>query len=394
MSTRIAELTTYTSRLNGGVFFVLTALLPRLQHLEDAKLQVFGYRDPRTEEDRPLWGDVKVSAFDPWPPRVFGYSPRFQPALAAFAPDLIHSHGLWTYMSAAALRTHRKHDVPMVVSPHGMLDPWALALSGLKKRFVARIFQDEQLQRATVVHALNPAEAQSIRAYGLRGPIVVLPNGVEIDPPRPSGPAPWAEHRVAGRSKILLFMARLHPKKGLKELFSAWRDVQAHNGPARDWGLAIAGWDESGIQADLRQFAEVEGFADSVCFCGPLLGEQKAAALSQADGFVLPSFSEGLPMSVLEAWSYGLPAVITPACNLPEGVECGAALCCEPRPSSIAAAILELVRLGDSERVMMGLVGQYLVRERFDWNTIAANFMRVYQSVIRREALPADLLAD
>jgi poly(glycerol-phosphate) alpha-glucosyltransferase len=391
---RVAELTTYTSRLNDGVFFVLTALLPRLQRMQNAELKVFGYSDPRTEEDRALWGEVKVSAFSPWPPRVFGYSPRFQPALAAFAPDLIHSHGLWTYLSAASLRTHRNHGVPMVVSPHGMLDPWALALSAAKKRLVARLFQDEQLRRATVVHALNSSESRAIRAYGLSGPIVVIPNGVEVDPPRPSVPAPWANHIIAGRSKFLLFMARLHPKKGLKELFAAWRDVQAQKGPARDWGLVIAGWDEAGIQADLRHFAEAEGIADSVCFCGPLLGAQKAAALAQSHGFVLPSFSEGLPMSVLEAWSYGLPAIITPACNLSEGVDRGAALGCEPRPASIAAAILELTRLGDSERGKMGLAAQHLVCERFDWNTIAANLWRVYQSVARREPLPAELLAE
>ena len=394
MRQNIAELTTYTSRLNGGVFFVLTALLPRLRRLGEVEPAVFGYRDSRTEEDRALWDGIPVTALAPWPPKLFGYSPRFRPALERFEPEVIHSHGLWTYLSLAALQVHKRRQVPLVISPHGMLDPWALALSSRKKRLVARLFQDEQLRRASVVHALNAAEARAIRAYGVRGPVVTIPNGVAIDPPRSTAPAPWAEHPVASRPKILLFMARLHPKKGLKELFAAWRIVQSKPGPARDWGLAIAGWDEAGIEAELRSYAEAEGLADSICFCGPLMGERKAAALSHAHACVLPSFSEGLPMTVLEAWSYGLPALMTPACNLPEGIERGAAFSCEPRPDSIADAINALARMDDAQRAEMGVAAKALVRERFDWNTIAAAMERLYRAVAAGEPPPAELCAD
>ena len=394
MSLSVAELTTYTSRLNGGVFFVLTALLPRLQAQGTVQPSVLGYRDPKTEEDRALWQAVPVQALTPWPPRYFGYSPRFRPALERSEPQVIHSHGLWTYLSLAALQVHKRCQVPMVVSPHGMLDPWALALSSRKKRVVGRLFQDEQLRRAAVVHALNAAEARAIRSYGVRGPVVVIPNGVEIDPVPSAAPAPWAEHPVARRPRILLFMARLHPKKGLRELFAAWRIMQSQPGPARDWGLVVAGWDEAGIRSELTDYALREGLADSICFCGPLMGEHKAAALSHAHACVLPSFSEGLPMTVLEAWSYGLPALMTPACNLPEGIECGAALSCEPRPDSIADAIDALARMDDAQRAEMGGAAKALVRERFDWNTIAAAMERLYSAVAGGEPPPAELCAD
>jgi len=386
--------TTYTSRLNGGVFFVLTALLPRLQALGTVQPSVLGYRDPKTEADGALWQDVPVQALTPWPPRYFGYSPRFRPALERVEPQVIHSHGLWTYLSLAALQVHKRRQVPMVISPHGMLDSWALALSSRKKRMVGRLFQDEQLRRAAVVHALNAAEARAIRAYGVRGPVVVIPNGVAIDPPRSTAPAPWADHPVVRRPRVLLFMARLHPKKGLKELCAAWRIVQSQPGPGRDWGLAIAGWDEAGIQTELTDYAVREGLADSICFCGPLLGERKAAAFSQAHACVLPSFSEGLPMTVLEAWAHGLPVVMTPACNLPEGFERGAALSCDPRPASIATAIGELARLDETQRQRMGEAARALVRERFDWNSVAGSYVRVYQVVSSGALPPAELCAE
>src|SRR5450432_81437 len=139
---RVAELTTYTSRLNGGVFYALSALLPEIARSAPLdEIRVFGYADTHTEEDRPAWSPVKVDAIRPWPPRLFGYSPRFHPALAAFRPDLMHVHGLWTYLSMAALKVHRQAGVPAVISPHGMLDPWALGFSRTRKRIAAVAFQ-------------------------------------------------------------------------------------------------------------------------------------------------------------------------------------------------------------------------------------------------------------
>lgn len=390
---RIAELTTYTSRLNGGVFFALTALLPRIHLQGGYDVRVFGYSDAKTGEDVSLWQGVPVEAFAPVPPRTFGYSPGFRPALEAYAPDLIHSHGLWTYLSCAALAVHRRLDKPMVVSPHGMLDGWALRRAGLKKKLIAGLFQDRQMERAAVLHALNSAEARAIRDYGIRTPVVIIPNGVKADSVRAEVPPPWSGHAVASRPHILLFVGRLHPKKGLRELVQAWRLLQARPGPARDWGLVIAGWDETGLQAELQGYLDAEGLAGSVCFCGPVLGEQKAAAFAQAHAFVHPSFSEGLPMGVLEAWAYGLPAIITPGCNLPEGLERNAALGCEPQPDSIARAIGRLAGMSDAERKAMSLSAKALVRDKFDWDKVAADMRRLYAAVAREDAIPDDLAA-
>ena len=115
---RIAELTSYTSRLNGGVFFALSSLLPEVsRRMPDGEVRVFGYADRHTEEDRAAWNPVQLEAFRPWRPSVFGYSPRFFPALEGYRADLVHAHGLWTYLSAAALREHRRTGTPVVISP-------------------------------------------------------------------------------------------------------------------------------------------------------------------------------------------------------------------------------------------------------------------------------------
>jgi poly(glycerol-phosphate) alpha-glucosyltransferase len=388
---RVAELTTHASRLNGGVFYALTALLPTVARTSaGTELRVFAFADRHLEEDRDAWSPLAVAAFSPWRPRLFGYSPRLVPALTGYGPDLIHAHGLWTYLSAASLAVHRRTDAPMIVSPHGMLDPWALGFSRFRKRVAGKLFQDGQLRAAAVLHALTAAEARDIRAYGLANPIVVIPNGVSA-PGRPVE-ARSSCRASGGRNHSMLYLGRIHPKKGLAQLIGAWADFSRPGGVGACWRLTVAGWDEVGHEARLRALASARGAADSVEFAGPLFGAAKEAALEGADAFVLPSLSEGLPMAVLEAWARGKPALITTACNLPEGAAAGAAIEVEPTSAGLANGLKRIAELSDSARSSMGAAGRRLAGERFSWERIAADMSRVYAAVASREPPPGDLL--
>ncbi len=388
---RISELTTYTSRLNGGVFYALTGLLPEVvRKMPDSQIHLLGYADRHTRDDAAAWGSVGVEAIPPWPPRHFGYSPRFYTALSGFSPDLIHAHGLWTYLSAAALKEHRRRGTPVVISPHGMLDPWALGFSRSRKRIVAALFQDALLHSASVIHALNASEAAAIRAYGLSNPIVVIPNGVSL-PPTHSLSLPW-NPSASGRDRVLLFLGRIHPKKGLDLLLKAWPGFTRPGGAGERWRLVIAGWDEIGHESDLKASVLAAGIGDSVNFVGPLFGEAKRGAFASADAFVLPSRSEGLPMAVLEAWSHGKPALISRACNLPEGAMAGAAFEVDPESDELGEGLARLAELGDERRAAMGQAGRNLVERRFVWERIARDFERVYRAVAAGTLLPQDLL--
>jgi poly(glycerol-phosphate) alpha-glucosyltransferase len=388
---RVAELTTYTSRLNGGVFYALSALLPEMaRSAREDEMRVFGYADLHTEDDRACWAPLTVEAFFPWPPRLFGYSPQFRPALSGFKPDLIHAHGLWTYLSSAALHVHKSQGAPVVISPHGMLDPWALGFSRFRKRVVAKLFQDQLLNKASVLHALNVSEGRSLRAYGLLNPIVVIPNGVSLFQETVAGP-PWAPKHG---EKVLLFLSRVHPKKGLDMLIEAWPEFARRGDKGRKWRLVIAGWDEIGHEPELRALMATKRISAGIDFVGPLFGERKAAALAHADAFVLPSRSEGLPMAVLEAWAQAKPVLMTTACNLPEGAEEGAAIVVEPTSTAVGEGLNRLGGLTDADLAEMGAAGRRLVERRFTWTRIAGNMARVYRAVASREAPPSDLLLE
>lgn len=249
------------------------------------------------------------------------------------------------------------------MSPHGMLDPWALKFSRWKKRAVMAISERKHLDGA-IIHALSFAELDAIRALGIVSPVAVIPNGVDPAPAAALPPPDWMDRPT------LLFLGRLHPKKGIAQLITAWSLV-ADLLP--DWQLAIAGWMD-GATSFSEQAAQTNG---RTIFVGPLYGAAKEAAYAHACAFVLPSFSEGLPMTVLEAWAHGCPVLMTDACNLPEGFDTGAAAQISTEPITMAAVLL--AHLSDEAwLVSAGAAGRRLVSERFIWDAVAEEFRALY----------------
>lgn len=308
-------------------------------------------------------------------PYGLGLSPRLRRALVASNPDIVHTHGIWMHPSAAtvAWASGRK---PYLVSPHGMLDPWALARSGTKKRLARLLYEDRHLRGSACLHALCAPEATAIRAFGLKSPICTIPNGVDIPPPGPPPAAPWAG-RVEPGKRVLLFLGRLHPKKNVHGLIEGLATI-ARDADLRDWHLVVAGWDQGGYQGRVAALVAERGLANHVTFVGPLHGQDKDAALRNATAFVLPSFSEGLPVAVLEAWAYGLPVAMTVACNLPEGFVAGAAYEISAEPDPMAAHLAEFLSADPRELSIMGKHGTELVRTKFSWERVGRSFADVY----------------
>ena len=302
------------------------------------------------------------------PPRL-SYSPELREALLKSGCDVVLSQGLWRYLSIAVLKWHRHTKKRYVVNPHGMLDLWSLRHSGWKKKIAAHLFENQHLRHSACIRALCSAEADAVRAYGLRSPICVIPNGIDIPSPDliPSI-FPLAKKPELEGKNILLSLGRIHPKKNLGALLQAWKECGF---AAADWMLVIAGWDELGTEDNLRQMVGALDLVDSVSFVGPMHGEAKDALYRAAAAFAIPSLGEGLPMAVLEAWAYGLPVLMTPQCNLPEGFKAGAAIQMSSDHADIARALRQLHALTAEERNAMGARGKALVQQHFDWKSVA-----------------------
>lgn len=382
------------SRANGGIFEIARRTAQTLAELQGTEVSVMGIEDDFSREDLAKWEPLFARSFQPRGPRAYGFAPELAAALDDEKPDLVHVHGLWTYPTVAARKWAGRHSKPYLVTIHGMLEPWALQNSRWKKALAGALFENVALQRATCLHVNTAAELQSVRRYGLRNPVCIIPNGVDLpDTSLHSCPiAPWAEKTDPG-AKVLLYLGRLHRKKGLSNLLTAWASVQ-DVARKEGWHLAIAGWDQGGHETQLQDQANAAGLTDSVHFLGPLFGEAKAAAYRCAEAFILPSFSEGLPMVVLEAWAHSLTVLMTSACNLAEGFTAEAALRIEPDERSIAAALVRIFKTSPTLRRQMGARGRQLVAERFGWANVAADLNRVYQWTLGIGPQPECVIAE
>jgi glycosyltransferase involved in cell wall biosynthesis len=384
---KIAYLLSSLSRINGGISESVRRLAQSLPVPAGAAASVLGLRDAYSDADLALWNPLRPQVFPVRGPRAIGYAPALASALADVNADVTHAAGLWMYPSVAHHRWVRRSRRPCVISPHGMLDAWALRNSAWKKRLAGALFERAHLEQAACLHALCAPEAEAIRAYGLTNPICVIPNGIDLPVlSEPPSPPAWAGRIPSGRN-VLLFLGRLHPKKGLRSLLQAWARART---PA--WHLVIAGWDQGGHERELQALAEAHQLREHVCFCGPLHGPDKAAAYAAAQAFILPSFSEGLPMTILEAWAYGLPVLMTTACNLPEGFQANAALKISTDPGMLAQEISRFLDWPVEERAAMGRRGHDLVARQFSWNRIAGEFLSLYRWIAGQGPQPVCVL--
>ena len=164
------------------------------------------------EEHRVDWAPVKVSVSGKVLFPLLTWSPEYGRDLCVNKADILHTHGLWQYPSWVALKWKKRQEGAHVVSARGMLQPWAWQHKAWKKRPVWKLWEQRNLGSADLLHATVPAEAEALRARGLKAPIAVLPNGVDMVPP-----SKFCQ-KDQGGDRVALFLSRIHPSKGLELL--------------------------------------------------------------------------------------------------------------------------------------------------------------------------------
>ncbi len=297
---------------------------------------------------------------------------RFEDAMRGV--DGVHIHGLWEQSTAIAAQTARKLDVPYVLSAHGMLEPWALANKRLRKMVYAALVERNNVQRAACLHALTKAEAKHYLRFGATSPIVVIPNGVDI--PKIKDASLFTRKFPRGEGKrIVLFMARLHAKKGVDMLLEAWNSVTRQYPDAL---LVIAGPDVDDMRERLERMTIDRGLSETVLFTGMLNGAMKWSALAAAECFVLPSFSEGLSVAVLEAMGMGLPVIVTEPCNMPEVEEFRTGWQIKPDLQALIVALGQVLQNPPLKNEIIGRLGARLVSTRYAWNNVGTQMQDVY----------------
>lgn len=290
--------------------------------------------------------------------------------------DVIHNHGLWLAPNLLAGRVAKRARLPLVISPRGMLSPAALRFSAYRKRLMWRLAQSAMLRRAACLHATSHAELQEFRALGLSNPVAVIPNGVDIPSPTPPR---------AARDRVVLYLGRIHPKKGLLNLLAAWSKVESIR---PSWRLRIVGPGEQGHEVELRDAALRFGLA-RVTVEAPLYGDAKVEAFRAAELFVLPTQNENFGIAVAEALAHGKPVICTQGAPW-EGLateRCGWWI--EHGPQALTAALLAATAIEGETLRKMGARGREWMQRDFSWDRIAAEMEGVYDWLAGRNAPPS-----
>jgi glycosyltransferase involved in cell wall biosynthesis len=294
--------------------------------------------------------------------------------------DVVHIHGLWEPLLWATAKTARALGRPYLVAAHGMLDPWSLAQKRWKKRLAMMLGWRAILNRAAALHLLNDDERRLVAALGLTAPTVIIPIGVplpEIDEGRAASFA--ARHPAVGARPYVLFVSRLHYKKGLDFLAEAFCFVSLNHD---DVQLVVVGPD-GGARGDFERQVKAAGLTDRVHVLGAISTSEKWDALAGATCFCLPSRQEGFSQAILEALAARVPVVISEHCHFPEVAEHAAGMVVPLDDASIAAALNLILSDPDSRRAM-GAAGRRLVEGRFTWDRVAELSVAAYEQAISR----------
>jgi glycosyltransferase involved in cell wall biosynthesis len=291
--------------------------------------------------------------------------------------EVVHIHGLWQRHTRQGAPAARRYRVPYLIAAHGMLEPWALRHKGLKKCAYLALVEGRNLRHAACLHALSRPEVGHMRKVASRTPICLVPNGVHLAPlERLPGRERLEERHPELRGKfLLLFLGRLHEKKGLDLLASALAAVRHDHAELH---LVIAGPDDGALAAFLNQIA-VLGLGSRVTCLGHVSGENAREAWGAADAFILPSRSEGFSMAVLEALACRLPTIITTACHFPELAEAEAGIVVPPTHEGITQGLRLLFERSAAERTQLGNRGRELVEARYTWDRQGQRLAAVYR---------------
>lgn len=298
-----------------------------------------------------------------------GWSPAMKRELdqAAKQANVVHNHSMWMMPNIYSYRSARKAERKFVFSPRGTLSGWAMKRSYMRKRLVWWYGQKAAIFGADCLHATSEKELDEIRANGLKQPVAVIPNGIDV-------PVFIKPRLRTGHTRILLFLSRLHPVKRVDVLLQRWKHLQTK---FPDWELVIAGPLKGDYPQKMLKLSAELGL-ERVTFTDEVLGAEKSNLLAAAELFVLPTNTENFGVSIAEALAHATPVIVTKGTPW-AGVEtraCGWWI--DHGEESLQAALDRAMNLSGAQLEAMGQRGRAWMEQDYAWNHIGEKMLETY----------------
>lgn len=293
--------------------------------------------------------------------------------------DLAHIHSLWSLSSIAIFYWCKIKKRPYIISTNGMLNQWALNQSRLKKQIFLAIIFKRIISQADSIILNSVAEKDYLEEKGWHKRFHIIPNGVNI-------PSWKLEEKVdeTANKKTLLFLSRIHEQKGIELLLDAWSDLYLIT-KQKGWRLNVVGFLDTELNVYERFIADkIESTItlSNVNMSEGKFGKQMWDEYELSDAFILPTFSEGSAMVVLNAWSSGKICITTLGSNLEVGLDLDCTILVKPTVESIKEGIIKLLGLTDVQLREFGQMGKKLVEDNYTWEKIVDQHIEIYQNAI------------
>ena len=283
--------------------------------------------------------------------------------------ELIQIQSMWEMPYHKVMVEARKLDIPYIVTPRGMLEPWSLSQKKWKKKPAWWLYQRHDVQKSACVFTTAKTEAEHVSELGITICKAVIPNGIETN-------AYPCKTSVDGVKKQVLFLSRINLKKGIEILFDAWKRLHSDYS---DWQLLVIGNGEAKYIHSLEMKAESLGLKDSIKILPPIFGEAKIKVYQESALFCLPSYSENFGLVIAEAMSCGTPVITTTNCPWEILNETYTGWCIDLSVGNLEHALREAMGMDANALYDMGQKASKLIYENFDNRSITRKTMRLYE---------------
>ena len=363
----------YISRRNTGISSVVENLTINL-HNEGHKIFIAAIEDEYSQIDKVKFSDAEILLIKGGTNlyKIFRLYLKF---FINSNADIAHIHSLWSISSLAIFYWAYLTKKPYFISPNGMMNEWALNQSKLKKRLFLKAIFKKIINKAESIIINSQAEKNYLMKNGWHTNFHVIPNGVNM---------PGLEMKVPKKNlakKKLLFLSRIHKKKGIEILLDAWHDLFPIT-MQNNWELAIVGFmdiKKSGFEKYISDKITSDPNLSNVIMSNGKFDGEMWEEYNSSDAFILPTFSEGSAMVVLNAWTTGKICLTTVESNLEKGLDESCTILIETNIESIKAGILKLIHLNNNQLTEYGHFGRKIIEDNYTWKKIVEQYIIIYE---------------
>ena len=376
---KILYLSSNISNEAGGYSESSFLLREKLDEVKNNDVYLFGFWKSKNYKLNYILSD-KINIFSNGLINKFPFSFSYLKKMFLIKPNLIDVQGLWSSASLFNLIYNKLRPTPYIVTPRGMLEKWALRQSYFKKLIYYHLIEKHHLKNATCLRATSDMEMNTFKKLGFKNKIINIPNSIKI-------PKINLKFKIKKKKRIL-FLNRIHKKKGISELLNAWKHI--HN-KYLDWELVICGFDENGYRDKMIKLSN-DLKLNRVVWKNFVIGKDKDKLFRSSDLFILLSHSENFGLSIAEALSFGLPVITTT--NTPwkdlEKYKCG--WCIDLKMKKIVKTIENAICLNPKKIILMGKRGREWVVRDFSDQSIAPKLQSAYNWMLNKGPKPKKLI--